>query len=391
VSGKAIFLTAVRETRLETLRLDLDSGAIVWRREVVPILLPPPADGTPASWKVRNPDDSGRPATPTPVTDGERVFVYFGAFGLLAYDLDGNELWRRVLEVPDPEAAASPILVGNRLIVVCDRESNSFVEARDKGTGHLLWRTPRGGFRRSRSTPFHRHLAGKEEVVVNGSLWLAAYRVEDGVESWRFPGLARIATSSPTASGDLVFAAGSAAGDDLGPEPEPDDPAPLGSSWSLDLSGGATSATAAPPPKPGEGIFAVRPEGDAKVPRPGLAWKSTRGAPYASSPLAYRGRLFTVKAGGLVSAYDPESGRQFYHNERLSGAADHYASPVAAAGRVYFTSQMGTISVVAASSDSPELLQRIELGEPVLATPALAGRHMVVRTSRALHALTTRP
>jgi len=113
--------------------------------------------------------------------------------------------------------------------------------------------------------------------------------------------------------------------------------------------------------------------------------------PYAASPLVYRGRLYTVKSGGFVSAYDPESGRQIYRNERLSAADDHYASPVAAGGRVFFTSQHGTVSVVGATSDSPELLQRFELGEPVLATPELSGRRLLVRTSRALHALSARP
>lgn len=391
VTGGGIFLTAVRETRLETLRLDLDSGAILWRKEVLPILLPPPADGTPGSWKVRNPDDPGRPATPTPATDGRRIYVYFGAFGLLAYDLEGNELWRQVLEVPDPEAAASPILVGDRLIVVCDRESDSFIEARETGTGRLLWRTPRTGFRRSRSTPFHRPRPGRNEVVVNGSFWLSAYSVDDGTESWRFPGLARVATSSPTVSGDLVFAAGSNAGDDFNTEPEPEAAVPFGSGWSLEPSDGGTASTTASTPKPGEGVFAVVPGANAKEPGVRLAWKSTRGVPYAASPLVYRGRLYTVKSGGFVSAYDPESGRQIYQNERLSAADDHYASPVAAGGRVFFTSQHGTISVVGATSDSPELLQRFELGEPVLATPALSGRRLLVRTSRALHALSARP
>lgn len=392
VSEGRVFVTAVREARLETLALDLVNGSVLWRREVAPALSPPPADGSPRAWGLRNPDDAGRPATPTPATDGRRLFAYFGAFGLVAYDLSGTELWRRPLVPPDPEATASPILVGDRLILVCDRESGSFVEALDPTDGHRLWRTERRGFRRSRSTPFHRTRSGRDEVVLNGSWWLAAYDATDGRETWRLPGMARIGTGSPTAAGGIVFVAGSAAGDDYDPEAFPStEPEPATFGTSLDLSGFPGNA-AGPAPKPGEGIFAVRPEGSSGTGTPELAWKSTRGVPYAASPLVYRGRLYTVKSGGFVSAYDPETGRPWFQNERLAGTGDQYASPVAADGRIYLVSQEGRIGILDATTEGPpKALDETALGEPVLATPALAGRSLVVRTGKALHGFTARP
>lgn len=390
VSGERIFVTAVREARLETLCFDLRDGSLVWRREIAPNLVPAPAGGSARAWGLRNPDDHGRPATPTPVTDGRRLFVYFGAFGIVAYDLSGTELWRRPLTPPDPEATASPICVGDRLILVCDREGDSFIEALDPADGHRLWRTERAGFMRSRSTPFHRSAAGRGEIVVNGSWWLTGYDAASGLENWRLPGMARIGTGSPAAAGDLVFVAGSAAGDDYNPDAFPGKPVESVFGTSLDLPGlpGNPSESI---PRPGEGVFAIRLKAGDTAPEPALAWKSTRGVPYAASPLVYRERLYTVKSGGFVSAYDPGTGRVLFQNERLAGSGDQYASPVAADGRIYLVSQSGRIVVLDAAPVPPTVLDESDLEEPVLATPALAGGSLVVRTARALHGFTVRP
>src|SRR5207247_11077174 len=122
------------------------------------------------------------PASPTPATDGQRVYVYFGSFGLLAYDFNGNELWRKPLNTPVVEfgTSTSPILAGEKLILVCDQDLGSYVLAVDRRTGKTVWRTERPEFRRSFATPLVWQHGGAAELVVPGSLWLKSYNLKDG-------------------------------------------------------------------------------------------------------------------------------------------------------------------------------------------------------------------
>lgn len=385
ITGDRIFITGVRGALLETFCLDRKDGHVLWRKSV--------STGTDdktsengSAWKLTNRDDVGRPATPTPATDGESVFVFFGPFGLLAYDFDGNERWRQPLAIPDVEAATSPVLIDDKLILVCDRETGSFIEARDKKTGKLLWRTERPEFSRSRATPLYWVHPKRAELVVPGSFWLTSYDPANGGENWRLAGTPRVATGSPAASDGFVFAAGTDSGNDFNPGPEPD------SAGGADLGFSSFSVLDQPaepkPPKAGEGVFAVSSCGKGDITATHLAWKIGRAIPYASSPLAYKGRLFTVKVGGLVSAYDMATGKPIYQNERIPAEGDYYASPVAAAGRVYFASQNGVITAISASASKPEPLGELKLGEHILATPALVGKTLLVRTATSLHSYT---
>ncbi len=386
VTGDRIFITGVREARLETVCLDRKDGHVLWRKTVTAGANGTASEESSAGWKLTNRDDVGRPATPTPVTDGESVFVFFGPFGLLAYDLDGNERWRQPLAVPDVEAATSPILIDDKLILVSDREDGSFIEARDKKTGRMLWRTERPEFTRSRATPLHWVHPKRAELVVPGSYWLTSYDPATGGENWRLAGTPRVATGSPAATDGFIFAAGTDSGNDFNPGPEPDaaGDTDLGLTSFADLGNPAKAKR----PSAGEGVFAVSSCGKGDITATHLAWKVGRAIPYASSPLAYKGRLFTVKVGGLVSAYDMSTGNPIYQNERIPAQGDYYASPVAAAGRVYFAAQNGVITVVSASASKPESLGEVKLGEQILATPALVGKTLLVRTANSLHSYT---
>lgn len=332
VSGERIFLTAPAET----IALDRKDGRILWRR-------PLGSEGNPR---------------PTPVTDGKFVYVFFGSIGMISYDLDGQEQWRQPIAQPDSNATASPILIDDKLIIVRDQDTGSYVEALDKKSGRSLWRAERPEFRLARATPFHWKHGREEELIVSGSFALTSYDPNNGREKWRLPGSARWAMSSPAAGENLLFVLTMKEGQ--GEE---------------DL----TQLTVASR-KDASALRAIRPGlcGDR------VAWNSVRGLPYGNSPLYYKGRLFTVKSGGFVTAYDATTGHRFYQEERINAPDDYWSSPVAAAGRVYFASEKGVVTVMDATADTPRILAQNKLNEQILATPALIGQTILIRTAKNL-------
>ncbi len=361
VTGQRIFLTAETEEGFETLGLDRKEGRILWRQQI------------PAK-KSDGPEESGGPgpAIPTPVTDGKSVYALFGTFGVIAYDLDGRERWRHAFAKPNREAIGSPILIHDLLIVVSDQQDGSYVEARDKQTGHLQWRTERPEFRVSRATPFHWVHGVRDELIVPGSGRLMAYDPPNGRVKWSYSGTARVATSSPTSGDNLLFSSSTKQADDMT------------SAASAAAEANETSGVAASPF--GDGILALRPGGMGDITLTHLAWKGVRSIPYAASPLFYKGRLFTIKSGGMVSAYDVKSGTPIYVDERLDALETYYASPVAAADRVYFTGVDGIISVISATNSTPTILARNQLRETIVSTPALVDQTLLVRTLKSLYA-----
>ena len=401
--GNRIFLTAYSEGKLETLSLDRLNGRILWRQ-------PAPAEKIEPTHRISN------PAASTPATDGERVFVYFGSFGLLAYDFIGKEQWRFAIPPPMVEfgAGTSPILAGNLLILVCDQDQGSFLLALDKYTGKQVWRAERPEFRRSFSTPFVWQHGGEEELLVPGSIWLRSYNLSDGKERWSYSGTSRVANSTPTAGDGLLFSAswnvGGDPADRITMEPFTDfakandkdkdgkltrDEIPAGpirerfSQMDLNKDGIVTPTEwqlmAEMFAKAGNAVLAIRPGGQGDITTTHLAWKATRSLPYVCSPVYYQGRLYTVKNGGLASCYEAKTGKSFYQDERLDAGGDYYASLVAAGGRIYAASQQGTV-VVWEAGDQLKILARKDIGEQVMATPAAVGNALYVRTAGHLYA-----
>jgi outer membrane protein assembly factor BamB len=133
-------------------------------------------------------------------------------------------------------------------------------------------------------------------------------------------------------------------------------------------------------------LVAVKPGGHGKLSADNVAWKQTSGLPYVSSPLFYRGRVYLVRDGGMVSSFDAKTGAPYYQKERLDADGNYYASPVAADGRIYFVSLKGRVSVVAAGGDKPEILRQADFHERICATPALVGKTLYLRTASALFA-----
>jgi len=333
VTGERIFLT----TPTETIALDRKDGRILWRR----------------------PLGSGGNARPTPVTDGKSVYVFFGSIGVIAYDLDGQEQWRQPIAKPDSNATASPILIDDKLIIVCDQDTGSFVEAFDKKSGRSLWRAERPEFRLARATPFHWKDGREDELIVSGSFALTSYDPNNGREKWRLPGSARWAMSSPAAGENLLFVLTMKEGQ--GEE---------------DLTQLSVASRKDP-----SALRAIRPGlcGDRG------AWNSVRSLPYGNSPLYYKGRLFTVKSGGFVTAYNAKTGQPIYQDERINAPDDYWSSAVAAAGRVYFSSEKGVVTVMDATANTPTILAQNKLNEQILATPALIDQTILIRTAKNLY------
>ncbi len=289
-------------------------------------------------------------ASATPATDGRHVFAFFGSAGLFCYDIGGKLVWRRDLGPQEHiyGVASSPVLFGDWVIQLCDRERDSFLVALRKTDGKEAWRTPRqstGGW----TTPLIVRSAiasgGRDELLVNGgqvdgTAYLTAYDPRTGKERWHIDGLETLVTPMAVAAGETAF---------------------------------SMSGRNGP-------IFAVPLGRDGRLTEADLLWKLPRGGPYIPSGLLYRNRLYVLSDLKRLTCYDPGTGRTIWSGN-LSGAFT--ASLTAADGRLYAVNEQGTVFVVRAD-DRWELLAENRLGDGCLATPAFADGDLFVRTRRFL-------
>lgn len=398
--GRRLFLTGYAGGKLLTLAYDRSTGRELWRREVT-------------TEKIEEVHPSlGSPATATPVTDGERVYVHFGSLGALAYDFDGRELWRHPMTLTQTEygASSSPILAGENVVQLLDQDGGSHLLALNRRTGKTAWRIERPEMRRGFGTPILWAHDGATDLVVPGTIWMEGLDPANGAERWRVSGLARITCTSPVVAGGLLLAASWTTGGDHGQGhllmPKFDEVLP---ERDVDKDGRLTFAELPPGPakerfKHLDGnrngfveraewesmaaifarvenqAFAVKPDSKGRVSDDGVLWRFKKGLPYVGSPLAYQGRFYLVKDGGMLTCLDPHTGKPFYQEERLGPVGAYYASLLGAGGRIYVTSRSGTIVVVKAG-DVFDVIARNDLGEIIQATPAALEDVLFVRTA----------
>ncbi|HEY3898714.1 MAG TPA: PQQ-binding-like beta-propeller repeat protein [Chthoniobacter sp.] len=406
IVGNRIFLTGLDDGKLVTFCVDRANGHELWRAVA-------PAEKIEPTQRISS------PASPTPCSDGERVYVYFGSYGLIAYDLSGAEIWHKPMPTPLVEfgTGTSPILADGKIILICDQDMNSFLLAVDASTGRDVWRKERPGFLRSFSSPFLWKHDGASEIVVAGSLWVKSYALNDGHENWACRGLARVSNATPVAGdGTLIVSSWNVGGDEgariaMAPWDEflaandkdhdgvlTKDEFPSGpikdrfSQIDVNKDGRVTKeeyenmrgmfAQAT------NQLFAIKPGGHGDITDSHVLWKVTRHLPYVSSPLCYQGRVYAIKNGGMASCYDARTGMTIYQAERMDAPGDYYSSPVAADDRVYVASQKGIVTVIDAHNEATQLhvLARNDLGEQIFATPAILDGRIYLRTEKHLFA-----
>jgi outer membrane protein assembly factor BamB len=352
---EAIFVTTQEnDDRLFLLRLDRKSGKLVWQREV--------ARGTP---RRKGPVGNGRfhdeqnMATPSPVTDGRHVWVHFGSGDLACYDFDGQRVWAVNLSQRfGPYTiwwghANSPVLVDDLLISVCmqDPKGNgkSYVVAHDKATGKERWHVARDTGAAEEpadayTTPLVYRAGGRTEVFVFGGNVLDAYDAAMGTRLWHcnvFKGNRVI--SGPTLVGDTVYAVQGMRGP----------------------------------------LFAVRAGGSGDVTDSHVRWKFPGATPDAASPTVAHGLVFLATNPGICLCVDAATGRELWKS-RLGEA--FRATPLVAGDKVYFFSKEGRATIVAAAR-TLQVLARNDLEEEVIASPAVAGEDLIVRTRQMLYCI----
>ncbi|HEV8134762.1 MAG TPA: PQQ-binding-like beta-propeller repeat protein [Pyrinomonadaceae bacterium] len=359
--GGRIFLTEFdRENkRLSTLCIDRRTGKILWRRTVAP-------------EQIEEVHAISSPAGATPVTDGERVYVYFGSYGLLCYDLNGNLKWERRL--PNPEnpygAVASPILAGE-FLVLNHQGKDAYLLAVNRRDGKTVWKTDRSKFQYGWSTPVHWRHDGIDEIVVLGGDFepnqrLMAYNLADGAERWWVGGLPPCGKSTPViGDGMLFFAAPDIIMETAAEQRNPERAAQFYANNS-------------------SRVTAVRPGGKGEVNQTNIAWSEHKGTPGVPSPLYYNGHLYTFQNGGIVFSRVARTGELLYSG-RLGAPGYYYSSPVAADNKVYIASEEGVV-VVLDAGEQLKILATNKLDGAILATPALADGNIYVRTENQLYA-----
>ncbi len=407
LSAERIFLTASEGEALYTIALDRETGSELWRR------------GAPRP-RIETLDNRNGPASPSPVTDGERVWVFFGDFGLLCYSVDGEELWRHPLGPFDNiyGMGASPILAAGNVVLVVDQQQGSHVLAVDAGTGELAWRTERPAARSGHSTPVLHHPEGGElQVVVPGSFFLTSYSAKTGERLWWVSGLSFEMKSTPAVEDGVLFINGYAMplneeGRHVRLEPFPEVVA------QHDADGdGKISEEEAP-----EGLvrnvfsyFDLASDGlldqedwtyfqsaldtrnnilAVELPEAGLRgdltashvrWTYHRKIPQLPSPIVDDGVLLMVDDSGITTTLRSATG-ELIEQGRLEGAVDsYYASPIVADGKFYLLSRSGKL-VVLPNDGSLKPLAVSDLDDLATATPAVDGTTMYLRTRSALWA-----
>jgi outer membrane protein assembly factor BamB len=399
VVGDRVFVTTFDGKQLATVALGMADGHVLWK-QVAPA----------KRLEVYHP--TGSPAVSTPASDGRRVFVFFGSYGLLCYDLDGKLLWSQPLGPFQDEfgSASSPILADGKLFINEDHDIDSFLMAVDTDSGRILWKTPRDGFTRSYSTPVVWNPGGGRQLVVAGALELAGYDLDSGRQLWRMEGLARIVNPTPIVDGQRLFVATWSPGGDtdarIAMEPwslaleqwdadhnrkltrtEVSNKDVLDRFYRIDLNQDQSldqpewTKYAQVFERAQNSLVALGPGPAGGAPK--VLWRYNKGLPYVTSPLEYRGILYLLKDGGIVSSLDSASGKLIKQG-RARGAGGYYASPVAGDGKVYLVSEAGVISVLQAAGRWQVLASR-DLAERTMATPVIDGPRLLVRTEKALY------
>ncbi len=292
-------------------------------------------------------------ASGSPITDGECVLAYFGSRGLHCLDLEGNAKWSRDFGRMQTRngfgEGASPALFGDTVVVNWDDETaNDFIVALDRKTGKELWRTPRDE-NTGWATPLIVTYAGRQQVIVNASNRMRSYDLKTGKQIWECAGQTANAIPTPVASSDTAFL----------------------------TSGFRGSAVLA---------IALGREGDLTG-SDAIRWSRAKNTPYVPSPLLAGGLLYLVTGNNpVLTCLDAKTGEPGFDGVRLEGLSGIYASPTAAAGKVYVVGRNG-VCVVLKLGKTVEILATNRLDDKTDASPAMVGNEIFLRGRQHLYCI----
>jgi outer membrane protein assembly factor BamB len=334
------------EHRWMVYAVDWKTGKIVWEREV--------HRGSPrSSHHLKN-----TYASETPVTDGERVYAYFGNLGLFVFDMEGKPVWSQHWGPFRTRygwgTAASPVLHKERVYVVNDNDDQSFLAALDKRTGKQIWRVARDEAS-NWSTPFIWENGQRTEIITTGTRKVRAYDL-DGKVLWELGGMSSIVIPTPFAQHGLLFLASGYVGDNVRP------------------------------------VFAVRPSArgdislkESETGNEYIAWYQRQAGPYNPSPLVYGDFYYTLLDRGMMTCHEARTGREIYGKQRMDPETTAFtASPWAYNGKIFALSEDGDTFVIQAGAEF-KVLGKNPLDELSMATPAIARGSLIIRTASKLY------
>jgi outer membrane protein assembly factor BamB len=339
VVGDRVWLTTAVETRngasLRVLAFDLETGREVVNAEAFQL----------RSVELTNAKNSH--ASPTPIVEGDRVYVHFGSLGTAALTTTGDIVWKAKLPYESQHGnGGSPAMYHDLLIISCDGSDTAFVVALDKRTGKIRWKTARRyPADQAYSTPLVIRVGGRDQVISVGAYRAGAYDPETGKEIWRVSyadGFSNV--PRPVFGNGLVYI-----------------------------------ATGFQQPA----LLAVRPDGAGDVTKTHIAWTLQRAAPYTPSPLLVGDELYVVNDLGIVSCLDAKTGT-LHWQQRIGG--NHSASPTFADGRIYFQSEEGVTTVIAPGREFRKLATNT-LDGAMLASMAVSRKSIFIRTHTHLYRL----
>ncbi len=328
--------------RWKVLCLDLNTGEVLWEKLA--------RKGKPqGSIHIKN-----SYATETPVTDGERVYAYFGNHGLYCYSVEGELLWSKQWPAHKTRygwgLAASPILHEGKLYVVNDNEEQSYLVALDANTGKELWRTKRDE-KSNWATPYLWENKQRTEIITSGTQKVRSYDLE-GKLLYQFGGNSSITIATPYSKFDLLYVTSGYVGDRKKPI--------------FAIRPGAT------------GDISLRADQDSSE---YVAWRQSRAGPYNPSTIVYGDLLYVLLDRGIVACYEAKTGKQVYGPVRLPDGRAFTSSPWAYNGKIFHLNEYGETYVLQAGRKYKLLHTNKLLEEDMcMATPAISGDKLIIRT-----------
>ena len=327
------------EQKLLVLAFDRKTGKQLWEKTAI---VTTPHEGFHSQY--------GSFASPSVLVDAQHVIAFFGSRGVYCYRHDGQAVWQKDFGIKLRMIMAfgegsSPALDGDKLVILFDHEGDSFLVALDKNTGRELWRTPRPPGS-TWSSPLIVTVAGKKQVVVAATKFVAGYDLETGKLIWQTTGLGRNVIPMPVAADGVAI---------------------------------VMSGYQAP------NLLAIRlgREGDLTG-TDAILWQNQRGNSYTPSPVLHEGKLYMLTDNGTISCFDFKTGKPFYSQQRLPKRYSFKASPVAANGKLYLSSEDGDV-VVLKMGEKFEVLATNTLADQVfIATPAIMDGAIYLRGQNTL-------